>query len=108
MSADDLEEYDVAVVVLLRATGHDYGDATDRASAAVRAALRDNAQVVSAGPRGAPVLEVPRDLAEQNVTVAGVVELSTAFGNGYVAVVRPGRRFFRDRGFEPLPGQEDD
>ena len=103
----ELTEHDVAVVVFCRALGVDAGDASDRVRASVLAALRDNAQVVTVGPRGMPVLEVPNDPANETVLVVQVVELSTALGNGYV-VVTPGRRIYRDHGLDSLKDLDND
>lgn len=102
MNDDRLRDYDVAVVVFARAPGVDVGDASDRARAAVRAALVDAS--VTIGPHGLPIVAVPRD-TDNTVTIADAQELSSAFVN--YLVVTPARRLYRDRGLDPLPESDD-
>lgn len=104
--SDELREHDVAVTVFVRAPGIHYADATSRAREAVRAALRDNAQVVTTF-QTLPVLEVPGDPVEQNVMVMAVVELDAALGNHYVDV-RPSTRLQHDLRLPELPLVQDD
>lgn len=97
-----MQEYDTAIVVFVRAEGADERDAQDRAAITIRHALG------AGGGRGRlpAQVEMPRWIAEESgdtVTVANVMELGMALGNGY-AWARVTSKAFSEFGMEKPGG----
>lgn len=96
--ADDDErgEFDVAVVVFVRCRAVDRIDAGHIGEAVVREALVDAAE-----KRAMPlVVPVPRHLPGETATVAGVMDLGVACGNGYLWT-SPTLKAYREAGMVP-------
>lgn len=96
MSEDEqLDEYDVAVVVFCRVRGVDERDAENRAEGAVSQVLRQQALMD-------PMYPVPG----QRTKAVTVLPLSTAVNGGYLAA-RPSARAFKERGLDaPKTGEQ--